>query len=41
LHTGLWRGNVVERHRLEDLGVDGMVILRWIFRKWDGKHGLD
>jgi hypothetical protein len=20
---------------LEDLGVDGKVILRWIFRKWD------
>ena len=22
-------------------GVDGRIILRWIFRKWDGWHELD
>jgi len=27
--------NLRERDRLEDIGVDGSVILRWIFRKWD------
>jgi len=21
--------------------LDGRIILRWIFRKWDGGHGLD
>ena len=26
---------------MEDPGQDGRIILRWIFRKWDGKHGLD
>ena len=25
-----------ERDHLEDPGVDSMIILRWIFRKWDG-----
>jgi hypothetical protein len=24
---------------LADAGVDGSIILRWIFRKWDGGHG--
>jgi hypothetical protein len=25
----------MEREHLEDPGVDGRIILRWIFRKWD------
>jgi len=36
VHTGFWCGNLRERNHLEDPGVDGRVILRWIFRKWDG-----
>ena len=24
-----------ERDQLEDPGIDGSIILRWIFRKWD------
>jgi hypothetical protein len=28
-------GNLRERDHLEDQGVDGRIILRWIFRKWD------
>jgi len=40
LHIGyiyiLW-----ERDHLEDPDVDGRIILRWIFRKWDAGHRLD
>jgi hypothetical protein len=30
-----WWGNVREREHLGDPGVDGIIILRWIFRKCD------
>jgi hypothetical protein len=29
------------RDQLEDPGVDGMIILIWIIRKWDVVNGLD
>ena len=28
-------GNLRERDHLGDPGIDGRIILRWIFRKWD------
>jgi len=31
----LWWGNLTERDHLENPGVDGRIILRWIFRKRD------
>jgi hypothetical protein len=31
----VWWGNLRERDHLEDPDVNGRIILRWIFRKWD------
>jgi hypothetical protein len=33
--TGFWWGNLREKDHWGDPGVDGRIILRWIFRKWD------
>jgi len=33
VYTGFWWGNLRERDHLGNAGVDGRVILRWIFRK--------
>jgi hypothetical protein len=41
VYTEFWWGNLRERDHLGDPGVDGRIILRWIFRKWDGRHGMD
>jgi hypothetical protein len=40
MYTGFWWQNLREGDRLEDPGVDGKIILRWIFRKFDG-GGMD
>ena len=40
MYTGLWWGHLREKDHLEDPGLEGRVILRWIFRKWD-MRGMD
>ena len=42
VYTGFWWGNLREKDHLKDSGVDGWIILRWIFRKWDwGMYWID
>jgi hypothetical protein len=41
VNTEFWWGNLRERDQLEDAGIDERIILKWIFKKWDGGHRLD
>jgi hypothetical protein len=36
VQTGFWWGDLRERDRLEGLGVDGSIILKAVFKKYDG-----
>jgi hypothetical protein len=36
VHIGFWWGNLRENNHLEDLGIDGRIILKWVFKKWMG-----
>jgi hypothetical protein len=35
VHAGFSWENLVERDFLEEAGIDGRIILKWIFNKWD------
>jgi hypothetical protein len=37
VHTGFRWGDLTERYHLQDLGIDGRIILKWIFKKRNGE----
>jgi hypothetical protein len=43
VHTGFWWGYLRKGDQLEDPGVDGRIIFKWTFKKWDwgGGEGMD
>jgi hypothetical protein len=41
VHAGFSWENMVERDLLEEAGIDGRIILKWIFNKWDWGHRMD
>jgi hypothetical protein len=36
VHTGVWWGDLREGDHLIDPDIDGRIILKWIFKQWDG-----
>jgi len=41
VRAGFWWGDMRERGHLEGLGLHGRIVLRLIFKTWDGGRGLD
>jgi hypothetical protein len=41
MHTEFWWGNLRERDHFEDLSTAGSIILKWLFKTWEGEHGPD
>jgi hypothetical protein len=39
VHTGFWWGDLREGGHLGDPDVDGRIVLKWIFKKWNA--GMD
>jgi hypothetical protein len=40
VHTGFWWEDLRQGDHLGDSGVDGRIILIWVFKKWD-EGGMD
>ena len=33
---GAYRGNLSERDHFQDTGLDGRIVIKWMFKRWDG-----
>jgi hypothetical protein len=36
VHRRFWCGNLLKRDHSEDLGIRGMIILKWVLKLWEG-----
>jgi hypothetical protein len=37
---GFWWGDLKKRDHRNDLVIDRRIILKWIFKPWEGRYGL-
>ena len=37
MYTGFWWGDLREGDHLGDQGVDGIIVLKCVFKNWDGE----
>jgi hypothetical protein len=37
MHTGFWWGRLYGNNHLQDLGIDGRIMFKWVLKKWDGE----
>ena len=40
VYTGFWWGDLRRWYHMENPGIDGRKILKWIFKRWDRRRGL-
>jgi hypothetical protein len=36
-HKGFWWADLTERHHLKELRADEKIIIKWIFKTWNGE----
>jgi hypothetical protein len=41
IYAGFWWGNLRVKDNLKEAGIERRIILRWIIRKRDERHGLE
>jgi hypothetical protein len=39
VYTEFWWGELIKTDHLEGLDIDGRIILKWIFKRWDEEAG--
>jgi hypothetical protein len=37
VHIGYWWVHLRERNHLKDMKVDGRIIIKWFFKRWNGE----
>jgi GTP-dependent phosphoenolpyruvate carboxykinase len=41
VRTVFWWAHLREGNYIEGKSLEGTIILKWVFKRWDGRNGLD